>query len=452
MSSADPSAPAEVLEASGPDRGSVWRTLLRAGTAAFGTNVGVLVANTLTGVFTARLLGPDGRGVLAAVIVLPQVMAYIFGLGSSRAVAYHRSRHPDQGGRLIGTWLAILLVAFVVAYGAAFLLVPVILAAQPDEAITYARLYLLTIASALLVDVAQGMLLGQQRFGRYNWLRLAQPATLVLSYVVLWQTDAFTVTAVLIANAILGGLIALGTLLAAIRHDGVGRPSPDIARSTLLYGLKAHGTTLAVQINVRLDLLIIPAFLSAATVGLYAVAINITAALASLAGSLAVFVLPLAAREQGKSRQIIVGSLWATFTVAASGAIVLIVLGEIAVRLVYGAEFVPAVEALRILLIGTVPGICTGVLVSGLDALGRPLAGSFAIGVAAVVTVVGLLLFLRDGGIIAAAIVSSTQAFVAFTLALVLYKRAAGLGWRELAPDRAILARIAGGLRRRLRR
>lgn len=417
-----------------PEGGSAWRTLVRAGSFAFASNIGVLVANTLTGIFTARLLGADGRGILAAVIVLPQVLALVFGLGCSRAVAFHRTRHPEDGGSLIATWLLILLGCFTVAYAVAFFLIPVMLAAQPDEAVTYARLYLLTVAGALLIELAQGTLLGQQRFARFNGLLLAQPVLLVLTYVVLWQVDAFRVTTVLVANAALGTAVALLTVGIAIRHDGLGRPSKQLARTTLAYGLKAHGTTLAALINVRLDLLIIPAFLAAASVGLYAVATNITTALGLLAGSLTVFVLPMAARLRERSRQIVVGTLWLTIAVATVGAVTLGVLAEVAIRVVYGGEFADAAVPLRILLTGTVPGIATGVLIGGLDAINRPLAGSFAIGCGALVTVVGLLLFLRDGGIEAAAAVSSAQAWVAFVLALLLYRRAAGLRWKQLVP------------------
>ncbi len=447
----DPLVPPLAPEPAGPEQGSPWQALARAGSLAFASNIGVLVANTLTGVFTARLLGADGRGVLAAVIVLPQVLALLFGLGSSRAVAYHRTRHPEDGGSLIATWLLILFACFVVAYTAAFLLLPVMLAAQPDEAVTYARLYLVTVATALVVELAQGALLGQQRFAHFNGLLLARPVLLVLTYFVLWQADAFRVTTVLIANAVLGTVVALVTLGIVIRLDGLARPSRRLARTTLTYGLKAHGTTLAALINIRLDLLIIPAFLAAASVGLYAVAINITSALGLLAGSLTVFVLPVAARQGGRSRQVIVGTLWLTIAVATGGVVALAVLAEVAITLVYGEEFASAATPLRILLTGTVPGIATGVLVGGLDAINRPLAGSFAIACGAVVTLVGLLLFLRTGGIEAAAAVSTAQAWVAFTLALLLYRRAAGLRWAELLPRRSELRRLLTLARRRRR-
>lgn len=412
----------------------------------------MLVANTLTGIFTARLLGADGRGVLAAVVVLPQVLALLFGLGCSRAVAFHRTRQPDDGGRLIATWLLILLGSFAMAYALAFVLLPVMLAAQPDATVTYARLFLLTIVGALILELTQGALLGQQRFQLFNGLLLTQPLLLVLAYVVLWQADAFSVPTVLIVNAALGTAVPLLALSVVIRHDGLALPSRRLARSTLAYGLKAHGTTLAALINVRLDLLIIPAFLAASSVGLYAVAVSIASSLALLAGSLAVFVLPVAARQHARSRQIIVGTLWLTIIVSAVGALVLAVLADVAIALVYGDEFAGAAMPLRILLIGLVPGIATGVLVGGLDAIERPLAGSFAVACGAGVTVAGLLLFLRDGGIEAAAAVSSAQAWVAFVVALMLYRRAAGLRWRGLVPRSSELRRLSAFARDRGRR
>jgi hypothetical protein len=70
-------------------------------------------------------------------------------------------------------------------------------------------------------------------------------------------------------------------------------------------------------------------------------------------------------------------------------------------------------------------------------------AASQALGV--LVTVVGLTLFLRAGGTEAAAIVSSVAYATVFGSALVLYRRAANLPWREFVifPDLASLGALA---------
>jgi O-antigen/teichoic acid export membrane protein len=434
-----PEAPGAPGTPGAPSGGGVPRLLLKLGSIAFLANVGVLVANTLTGVFTARLLGAEGRGVLTAVVLLPQTVALIGALGAQRAIAYHRARNPEDGATLIATWLVVMTGCWAVTYALAYLLVPVLLAAQPDRAIDYARIYLLTIGTTLVYEVGYGSLLGQQRFRQYSAFLLTQPVLLVIAYTVLWRADAFTLERVLVAGGVIPALLALCALTLAIRRDGFGRPSRALARRTMAYGLRAHGTTVSGLVNARLDLLIIPAFLSAASVGAYAVATNVTVALAGLSGSLAQFVLPLAAKEAARAKRIVIGALWLSMGVAAAGALVLMVIAEVAIRFVYGAEFESSAPLARILVVGVVFSVGAGVLFGGLEALGRPLAASVANAVGATITVGGLVLFLQDNGTTAAAIITTTAGAMSFLAALTLYRRAGQLRLAELVPRPSLL-------------
>ena len=66
------------------------------------------------------------------------------------------------------------------------------------------------------------------------------------------------------------------------------------------YGLRAHAGSVGSIVNARLDLLIIPAFLSAASIGLYSVATNVSSILPVLTGTVALMLLPVAARRAGR--------------------------------------------------------------------------------------------------------------------------------------------------------
>jgi O-antigen/teichoic acid export membrane protein len=112
-------------------------------------------------------------------------------------------------------------------------------------------------------------------------------------------------------------------------------------------------------------------------------------------------------------------------------ALPLWVLAEAALELVYGADFGAAAPALRILLPGEVLDAAAMVLWSGLLAANRPFLSSVAAAPAAILTLVGLLLFLDQGGIEAAAIVSTCAYTVVFAISLLLYRHVAKLRWRD---------------------
>ena len=63
-------------------------------------NVLVLGLNFGTGVITARALGPDGRGVKAAMQMWPRIMAIGLTLGLPTALLYNLRRYPERGPRL----------------------------------------------------------------------------------------------------------------------------------------------------------------------------------------------------------------------------------------------------------------------------------------------------------------------------------------------------------------
>lgn len=128
----------------------------------------ILAMNLITGIIVARSLGPSGRGELAAIPIVVQTAGWIFSLGSAEAVAYHQARNPQQGGRLIGSWLAVALPLGLLTIPIGEYLLPTLFSAQTQEAIDLGRIYLLLVTVVLMGIVFNGILLGDQRFLAYN--------------------------------------------------------------------------------------------------------------------------------------------------------------------------------------------------------------------------------------------------------------------------------------------
>jgi len=395
-----------------------------------GFDAAILITNLITGIIVARALGPDGRGELAATLLITQITAWVFGMGVSEAVAYHQARKPEDAPRLMTTWLLMtgpfMLVGFLVAQ----LLLPVIFAAQTEEAIDLARIYLLVIPLISLQQIFGGVLLGDHDFHFYNLTRFLYPAAAALIYAAYLLFDAFSVETALVANAV---ALAIAVLIAArraiVRH-GLGRFDKPLMRSTLTYGIKAHGGSTAALVNARLDLLIMPAFLAAADVGLYSVATNVATIIPTLTGTIALMALPVAARRGGSPRTVLI-TLQTTVGLALAMAIPLAILAPWLLELVYGEEFGAAADALRMLLPGTVFAAASSTLYAGLLAADKPLLVSVGAGTAAVFTVVGLIAFLPIGGIVAAASVTSFAFGVGLVILLTLYKRTVGISWKH---------------------
>ena len=68
-------------------------------------NVFILGITAGTGIITARLLGPSGRGELAAMIMWPQFLAFTLTLGVPSALLYNLKRYPGQASSLFSVAL-----------------------------------------------------------------------------------------------------------------------------------------------------------------------------------------------------------------------------------------------------------------------------------------------------------------------------------------------------------
>lgn len=419
-------------------RSLLARRLVRDVALSYVFTVGGLVANLLTGIIIARTLGADGRGELAAILAFTQVATWIFAMGCNQAASFHLAHHPEDGAVLIGSWLLLLAPFAVLGLVASIAVLPVALSAQRDAVVLVGQVFATTMIVALVVELLQGVVLGDHRFVLWNVLRVAQPAGVAAIYVVLLALDALTVTSALIANGAMLMLILTGSGAWALRRYGRPRVDRRLARTTFWYGFRVHGSGVAGTVNARLDLAIIPAFLGAASVGLYSVATNLAAIVGTLAGSVVVLVLPAAARRAERGAATVVAAMYLAFAIGLLGALAIGALAGPVLRLLYGSEFAAAAGPLRVLLVGYVllqPGL---VLCQGLNAADHPFTGTIPHLAGAVVTVTGLLLFLAGGGIMVAAWVTTASYAVVAVTALLLYRGATRLPWRALSPARSL--------------
>jgi O-antigen/teichoic acid export membrane protein len=397
-----------------------------------GSSAATLVSNFAAGILLARTLGADGRGATAAITAAPMVLAWMIALGSAQTIAYFQAKHPEKGGQLLSTWLVLTIPLGGLAVGAGEALLPTLFSAQSSPTVELGQRFMLLAPLIILNETLLGLILGDRRFIFYNVLRVGAPTLLAIAYIGLVTVHKLTVSTAVwsVAGMQLTSVIVL--LAASVHRHGLDRPSLSLARASLWYGIRAHGVNMGSYVNARLDLLIMPAFLSSAHVGLYSVATNVSWIVFALSGSLWALALPLATHRGPTDPETVGKFLRTTMAIGVVVAAGLAALAPVALPLVYGSEFVDATTALRILLPGSVLFAGAVILVSGLLSMNRPLLATVTQGVGAVVTIAGLVIFLRSGGIIAAAIISSVAYATVLVVALIAYMRITGVGWRDV--------------------
>lgn len=411
----------------------------------------VLGSNVLSGIAIARLLGPAGRGELAAITQLMTVVGWAFTMGCFQAVTFHHAKHPKDGARLLGTWLAVSIPLGITAVACAQLLVGTLFSAQSQSAIDLARWWSLTIPTVLIAELFAGVAVADQRFNLFNYARVVTAAGTVVLYLVWWASFGFSVAGALVCTFVAAIVAATMVALPVIRDYGIGRPSKRLASSGLWYGLRAHGANIGSLVTMRLDIVVMPAFLAASQIGAYAVAVSAASIVTQVSGSLAPMVLPSAVTDESGTKRHVLRFLHVTLILGILMAIPLALAAPWLLSLVYGSDFASGSDSLRILLPGSVLLAAATVLTAGLYAENRPGRATIAQLVGAAVTVVLLLMFLGAGGIVAAAWVSTIAYALTFVLVAVMYVRASGADARDLFDVRPTVADVRRRLSRRSR-
>jgi O-antigen/teichoic acid export membrane protein len=121
------------------------RGLVRAGIVTYLFSGLTLVANLVTGVVTARALGPDGRGVTVALLTVSQLAGFLFALGVAQSLSYFIARRPQDGPSLLTTWVMMLAPLTALAIAISEVLLPTIFASDGQQAIDIGRWFMFSI-------------------------------------------------------------------------------------------------------------------------------------------------------------------------------------------------------------------------------------------------------------------------------------------------------------------
>jgi enterobacterial common antigen flippase len=407
-----------------------------------------LVAIAATSIVVARMLGPAGIGTYAIANALLFVFTVIFELGLPQAVAYYTGREEWSGPRLRR---GVIGASFLLALpGAAAMLLCFALFGDSTPGITWPMAVALAIALpfSLLWRIGPQAALGQERFEAFAVLD-SSPAFLLFPASIAGAAIADTEGAIIgLAVAIVGGgLAVIYWLSRSTRYSPIDTSPPGGTRAVLAFGRPAWTSELLIQLNLRIDLILIGSFLGAADGGVYSVALSTTSVAWLVMAAFAISALPRSARLQAHSERDLIESSERRTSDARTtrhavlampavgiGVVLLLIVG---IPLLYGDSFDRSVELGLILLPGSL------LLGLGMAAIAILLAGGDTRRVLRTcivivpATVVAYAIAIPAGGVTAAAIVASLS-YAAFTaLAVAELRVASEIGARELLIPRA---------------
>lgn len=367
----------------------------------------------ITGPILAHVLGPTGRGDLAAVLVPAQMFGWLLTFGIPLASVYYAMHHNDRQ-LVMSAWVFAAVVGGLVVI-VAWPLVPHYLSGHDPITVPWLRASLVSMVVFLPAYTAITLLMARGRVVAFNVLRQLPLIVNTVFVVALALSGRLTLTTAL-AAALAANLVWFVTAFLFTRSW----PGPGfrgvVLRLQVRYGSRVAFGSAANLLIARLDQFLLVGIVSSRDLGLYAVAVTASGLSGPVGQGVAQVLMPHlrnARHLDDASASDWTARAAARWTLVASTCVAVIVAASAHWLLpaVLGSGFAGAVTALWILLPGQIANDFGTVVGAKLQADGHPGVVSQGLGVAALVTVVGLWFAVARYGITGAAAVTTLSQF-----------------------------------------
>ena len=338
------------------------------------SNFAIQALNIGTGVLTARALGPAGRGALAAVIMWPQLLAFVCTLGLPAASVYLIRRMPDRRRPFVAIALALSFIAGLCGSAIGYFIIPYSLHTYSISVVRYAQFAVFLAPISLLGVTLGGQVQAAGQFSRYNVFRFLMPLSIFAVLVLEYSVHTLNVSYAALAYLLAGVPTTIWSFIWVLRHYApTFRGSKSIVRPLVSYGLRAWGTDLLGTISNQVDRVLVVGLLPPEAMGLYVVSQAAAGVLNAIPSGVVPVIMPKAADQTAEGNIALTArATRLTGLVMCAAALPLFLFGNYLLRLVYGSKFSLAGPVFRYLVIEAIFDGLTSVLSQAFLAAGQP--------------------------------------------------------------------------------
>jgi len=379
-------------------RKSYFRDIL----SVFGSNLSVTFSNLLIGIILSRVLGAAGFGLYSSLIVVPVIVIGFTQLGIRRSTIYHIGKKDvdenNLASALILLWfytsaLSIIICGLVFFFSAN----------QPYDPLMVV-LVLLTIPLLLMNIFAGGIFLGKEEIFRANIINAGPTLiTLVLTVLFVW----------LMKLSVLGAFIAIAaanfimffyvyrTLIGEYRYKITWKYHEGLMKSMVRLGLVNAVAIFVMQLNYRIDVLMLKKLSILEQVGFYSLATQIAEQIWHIPHAIESIVLSRSANTNDNvdMTRVVASIFRVSMLFGILGAGIIFVVAPYIIPLIFGAAFVSSVPMIQAILPGVLILVGFRILNSMLVGKGKPEIAIYAFVPALVINfIANIFMIPRFGG------------------------------------------------------
>ncbi len=381
-----------------------------------------LGVNILSGVISARFLGPVGRAEQAAILLGAGLFPYILSFGLPLAIQYNVRTNPELEAKYVSAGTALSIALGVLAAVVGLFALPHMLGKYPNTIVFAAQCGMFIAPITMLYMLLSSILQARGRFRETNFTRYMMPASTVLILVGLVASHHLNPVSSSIAYLVTG-LWAVPWLWTRVKPRLRLRGLKEASKGLLSYGARSYVSDILGTLASQVDQVLVIGLLSPTSMGFYAVAIGAARTVDLYSSSVVAVLFPRASSLTtdeiisltARAARLTSAMLFVTM-------IALIVLMPVVLPLAFGRAFMDSVPIARVIVVSFALNGLVYVLAQAFMAAGRP-------GIVAVIQLCGLattvpamLVLIPRIGLLGAAVALVISTSVRFVSMLVCFR------------------------------
>jgi O-antigen/teichoic acid export membrane protein len=405
-------------------------SIKRASSITVSSQIVTFAASLLISILLARMLGPENRGIYAILTLIPIIVVGLSSFGLDIANAYFTANKRFEVKDIVGNSLTmVVVISIFVALASLALSSTHFFQAYLKHIninLYYFGLMMIAIPINLVFTFFSKILLGKSDFMRFSLVSVSQGIAQLLILVVLILIANHSLSAAVYSYLIAAAIASSFTMSLIYRITRFEFAlNLDLLKKSINYGGRAYVGNFAQFLNYRLDMFFVSYFLTAASVGHYAIAAGIAEKLWMIPGAFGTVLFPKVSSNSNDESSIKLTSKVTrnSFTIIITLAIMLALLSKPLILILFGKIFLPAVQPLLILLPGVIMLSLSKVLTGDLSGRGRPDIGAASSIVSLAVNIPLCFFLIPKWGINGAAFSSSIAYSIATIIVVVAFVR-----------------------------
>jgi len=413
------------------DRVSIAKTSI----STFVARVISFLLSIIITIIIARILGPTGKGMWAALVLIPIMTYTLLNLGIGSSNVYFLGRKKYSINQIINNsfqiaFVVLLIIFFIYSFG--FERIYNFLAGKyPGFTQLHLYLMLLALPFVFIFNYMNGVLQGKERIYKANIISvISQLFTIIgiLIALLVFKLNLLGLVYVYLGVRVINTII----ILVVIKREGAIRPkfglSGNLLKDSLKYGVKSYLASGLEMLNYRADVFLIYAFLGPRPLGFYTIAVAVSEIIWFVSHSVAFPLFPrISSLGKEASKSLVVKTsrivFWLSFlfTILLAGVVYWLI------PILFGKSFIPSVKIVYFLLPGILLFSPVMTISTYFRGIGRPQVNTFVNLITLFINITLNLFLIPRRGVIGAAIATAISYSLTYVIYLFLYKKETGI-------------------------